>query len=72
MDVAFTATLEVKDGIIVATSWLEGKIGAQETFAPEFAKQVTGKALKGLQIDAVSGASLTTMAVNQFLSTVNQ
>lgn len=72
MDVAFTATLEVKDGFVINVTGLEGKQGSQIAFAPEFQKQVTGKALKGLQIDAVSGASLTTMAVNQYLNTVNQ
>lgn len=71
MEVPFTATLEVKDGIVVAVSGLEGKQGPQKTFAEAFPNLVIGKPLQGLQVDAVSGASLTTAAVNSYLSTLN-
>lgn len=70
--VSFTATLKVLNGFVVEVSGLEDKMWTQISFAEAFPNAILGKELKGLQIDAISGASLTTMAVNQFLNTVNQ
>ncbi len=68
----FTATLEVLDGVVVAVGGINDKEGKQEVFAQQFPEAILGKPLAWLQVDGISGASLTTIAVNQFLNTVNQ
>ncbi len=43
----------------------------QTAFADNVSKSVVGKNLKGLKVDTVSGASLTTGAFNEFLASSN-
>ncbi len=40
----------------------------QTGFSEKVAEKVIGRAIKGLKVDTVSGASLTTTAFNEFLA----
>lgn len=69
-------SLTTKDGVItsvtatpLATNPISLKL--QTAFAGDVSKNAVGKAIKGLKVDTVSGASLTTAAFNEFLASVN-
>ena len=68
--------MTTKDGVItsvtatpLATNPISLKM--QTAFAGGVSKSVVGKAVKGLKVDTVSGASLTTGAFNAYLATMN-
>ena len=42
------------------------------TFAKWISSKIVGQSVKGLQVDTISGASLTTEAFNKFLNTINK
>ena len=68
-----TATLKgrmVLENGIVKSVEVPGAQGPQATFAAGIADEAYGKPVKGLQIETISGASLTSAAFNEFLKTV--
>ena len=68
-----TATLKgrmVLENGIVKSVEVPGAQGPQATFAAGIADEAYGKPAKGLQIETISGASLTSAAFNEFLKTV--
>jgi hypothetical protein len=70
--VTFTAT--VKGGVITAASSVTKarngtSIWYQDTFATKLSQSVVGKKVAGLNLSAIGGASLTTTAFEQFIST---
>ncbi len=58
----------LENGIVKSVE-VPGAQGPQATFA-EGISEAYGKPVKGLQVDTISGASLTTAAFNEFLKTV--
>lgn len=60
----------LENGIVKSVEVPEAK-GPQATFAEGVGAVAYGKPVKGLQIDTVSGASLTSAAFNEFLKTVD-
>lgn len=68
-----TATLKgrmvLENGIVKSVEIPDAK-GPQATFAAGIADEAYGKPVKGLQIETISGASLTSAAFNEFLKTV--
>lgn len=69
MNVSMTWYLEVKDWVIVWVGWMENAQGPQKNFAEWVWAKVIWKEIKGLQIDTISWASLTTAAFNKYLET---
>lgn len=72
-DDAIKVSLMTKEGIItgVATTPLATNpisLKLQTAFAAKVSESVVGKAVKGLKVDTISGASLTTAAFNGFLA----
>ena len=68
-----TATLKgrmVLENGIVKSVTVPGAQGPQATFAAGIADEAYGKPVKGLQIETISGASLTSAVFNEFLKTV--
>lgn len=70
------ASITTNDGIIteasitpLATNPISLKL--QGAFAKDISGKVVGKAIKDLQVDTVSGASLTSAAFNEFLKSMN-
>lgn len=61
--------LVLENGIVKSVT-VPGAQGPQATFAAGIADEAYGKPVKGLQIETISGASLTTAAFNEFLKTV--
>lgn len=61
--------LVLENGIVKSVS-VPGAQGPQATFAAGIADEAYGKPVKGLQIETISGASLTSAAFNEFLKTV--
>ncbi|MFZ3233523.1 MAG: FMN-binding protein [Patescibacteria group bacterium] len=59
----------LENGIVKSVE-VPGAQGPQATFAAGIGDEAYGKPVKGLQIDTISGASLTTAAFNEFLKTV--
>lgn len=70
MRVNITATTDgIIAGVLVTPlSTNDVSLKFQQEFANKVGKDVIGKKLKGLKIDTVSGASLTTGAFNDFLA----
>lgn len=69
-------SMTTKDGVItsvtatpLATNPISLKM--QTGFAAGVSKSVVGKVAKGLKVDTVSGASLSTGAFNEFLASMN-
>lgn len=69
-------SITTKDGVItsvtatpLATNPISLKL--QTAFADGVSKSVVGKAVKGLKVDTVSGASLTTGAFNAYIASIN-
>lgn len=69
-------SITTKDGVIttvnttpLATNEISLKL--QNAFAANVSANVVGKAVKGLKVDTVSGASLTTNAFNEYLASLN-
>lgn len=61
--------LVLENGIVKSVT-VPGAQGPQATFAAGIADEAYGKPVKGLQIETISGASLTSAAFNEFLKTV--
>lgn len=61
--------LVLENGIVKSVEVVDPK-GPQATFAAGIADEAYGKPVKGLQIETISGASLTSAAFNEFLKTV--
>lgn len=59
----------LENGIVKSVE-VPGAQGPQATFAAGIGEAAYGKPVKGLQIDTISGASLTSAAFNEFLKTV--
>lgn len=59
----------LENGIVKSVE-VPGAMGPQATFVAGVEKAAYGKPVKGLQVDAISGASLTTAAFNEFLKSV--
>lgn len=59
----------LENGIVKSVTVPDAK-GPQAAFAAGIADEAYGKPVKGLQIESISGASLTTVAFNEFLKTV--
>ncbi len=73
---SINVSLTTKDGIItnvtatpLATNPISIKL--QSAFASDISKNVIGKTIKGLKVDTVSWASLTTGAFNEYIASVN-
>lgn len=67
---AFKGKILLENGIVKSIEVPDAK-GPQAAFLEGVAEVAYGKPVKGLQIDTISGASLTTAAFNEFLKTVN-
>ena len=68
-----TATLNgsmVVNNDTITSITIDNPKGPIKIFADGVSEKVVGKSLKNLQIDTVSGASLTSAAFNEFLKTV--
>lgn len=67
-----TVSVTTKDGVITEVSVTPLARGTslmyQQAFAGDVSGSVVGKAIKGLKVDTISGASLTTAAFNDFLA----
>ncbi len=68
--------MTTKDGVITsvsATPLASNPISVkmQTAFAAGVSESVVGKTAKGLKVDTVSGASLTTGAFNEYLASMN-
>lgn len=59
----------LENGIVKSVE-VPGAMGPQATFVAGVEKEAYGKPVKGLQVDTISGASLTTAAFNEFLKSV--
>lgn len=66
-------SITTKDGIIVETTATPTatnpkSLKFQQAFAGKVSASIVGKAVKGLKVDTISGASLTTKAFNDFFA----
>ncbi len=66
---SFKGKILLENGIVKSVEVSDAQ-GPQAVFAEGIAEAVYGRPVKDLQIDTISGASLTTAAFNEFLKTV--